>query len=132
MLERWADEEAAAHVGSRTVVARAVGRAALASVGASRPAALAATGGAVPQRVQALLAPPPARRALPFVAGAFLLTLCCASLANAASDSESLVESAERAQCAADAKASGAGHPMRRPDACCDHRGAGEHGSHRR
>ncbi|MFD0515724.1 M56 family metallopeptidase [Streptomyces aureus] len=28
VLERWADEEAAAHVGSRTVVARAVGRAA--------------------------------------------------------------------------------------------------------
>ncbi|MDX3746490.1 M56 family metallopeptidase [Streptomyces sp. AK08-02] len=132
VLERWADEEAAANVGSRTVVARAVGRAALASVGASRPAALAATGGAVPQRVQALLAPPPARRALPFVAGALLLTLCCASLANAASDSENLVDSAERAQCAADAKASGAGHLMRRPDACCDHGGVGEHGRHRR
>ncbi|MFD4526948.1 M56 family metallopeptidase [Streptomyces sp. NPDC058470] len=122
VLERWADEEAAAHVGSRTVVARAVGRAALASVGAGRPAALAATGGEVPQRVRALLAPPPARRALPFVAGALLLTLCCASLANAASDSESLVDSAERAQCAANAGASGAGHPALRPDACCDHR----------
>jgi len=135
VLERWADEEAAASIGSRTVVARAVGRAALASAGASRPAALAATGGAVPQRVQALLAPPPPRRTLPFVAGALLLTLCCGSLANAASDSESLVDGAERAQCAADAGAPGAswaGRAPQLPDACCDHREAGEHGSHRR
>jgi Zn-dependent protease with chaperone function len=134
VLERWADEEAAAHIGSRTVVARAVGRAALASVGTSRPAALAATGGAVPQRVRALLAPPPPRRTLLFVAGALLLTLCCASLANAASDSESLVDSAERAQCAADARTPGAawaGHPQRRPDTCCHHGGADEHGRHR-
>lgn len=65
VLERWADEEAAAHIGSRKVVARAVGRAALASADASRTVALAATGGAVPQRVQALLAPPPARRSCP-------------------------------------------------------------------
>ena len=74
VLERWADEEAATHIGNRTVVAHAVGRAALASAGASRPAALAAS-----------------------VAGALLLTLCCAVLANAASDSESLAESAARA-----------------------------------
>ncbi|MEU6261007.1 M56 family metallopeptidase [Streptomyces sp. NPDC047043] len=134
VLERWADEEAAAHVGSRKVVAHAVGRAALASAGAPRPAALAATGGAVPQRVQALLAPPPPRRTLPFAAGALLLTLCCASLANAASDSESLVDSAERAQCAADAGPAGAasaGHVPHGPDPCCDHRGADAHGSHR-
>ncbi|WP_242436150.1 M56 family metallopeptidase [Streptomyces sp. Root369] len=131
-LERWADEEAAAHVGSRTVVARAVGRAALASAGMPRLDSLAATGGAVPQRVQALLAPPTPRHTLPFAAGALLLALCCASLANAASDSESLVESAERAQCAADAGASGAGHPMRRPDACCHHRGGGGDGWRRR
>jgi Zn-dependent protease with chaperone function len=39
VLERWADEEAAVRVGSRTVVARAVGRAALAAADASRPAA---------------------------------------------------------------------------------------------
>ncbi|MEU6140154.1 M48 family metalloprotease [Streptomyces sp. NPDC047081] len=136
VLERWADEEAAARVGSRTVVARAVGRAALASAGASRPAALAATGGAVPQRVQALLAPPPPRRTLPFVAGALLLTLCCASLANAVSDSENLVDSAERAQCAADAGTTGAappmGHAPHGPDPCCEHRGADGHGGHRR
>ncbi|MDX3113138.1 MULTISPECIES: M56 family metallopeptidase [Streptomyces] len=135
VLERWADEEAAARVGSRRVVARAVGRAALASVGASRPAALAATGGAVPQRVQALLVPPPPRRTLPFVAGTLLLTLCCASLANAASDSESLVETAERAQCAADegaTDAAGAGRPSQRPDVCCHHGEADEHAKPRR
>jgi hypothetical protein len=134
VLERWADEEAATRVGSRTVVARAVGRAALAA-GASRSAALAATGGAMPQRVQALLAPPPRRRTLTFVAGALLLAPCCASLANAASDSESLVDSAKRAQCAADAGATGgawAGHALHGPDACCDHRGPDTPGSHRR
>ncbi|MFI9569705.1 M56 family metallopeptidase [Streptomyces rishiriensis] len=135
ILERWADEEAAARVGSRRVVARAVGRAALASAGASRPAALAATGGAVPQRVQALLAPPPPRRTLPFVVGTLLLTLCSASLVKAASDSESLVESAERAQCAADAGAMGAagvGRPSQRTDVCCHHGGADEHSRRRR
>ncbi|TWV55633.1 M56 family metallopeptidase [Streptomyces misionensis] len=100
VLERWADEDAAAHVGSRTVVARAVGRAALASAAAHRRPQLAATGGAVPQRVRALLAPPPAPRALPLVAGAVLLALCCASLAEAASDSERMVVSARIAQCA--------------------------------
>ncbi|MEU2930762.1 M56 family metallopeptidase [Streptomyces sp. NPDC007251] len=100
VLERWADEEAAAQVGDRAVVARAVGRAALASAGASRPALLPATGGEVPQRVRALLAPPPTRRSLPFLAGAVLLTVCCASLANAASDSDHMVDGAKRAQCA--------------------------------
>ncbi|MFF9179790.1 M56 family metallopeptidase [Streptomyces misionensis] len=100
VLERWADEDAATHVGSRMVVARAVGRAALASAAAHRRHQLAATGGAVPQRVRALLAPPPAPRALPFVAGAVLLALCCASLAEAASDSERMVVTARSAQCA--------------------------------
>ncbi|MFJ2393990.1 M56 family metallopeptidase [Streptomyces sp. NPDC087843] len=101
VLERWADEEAAARVGDRTVVARAVGRAALASARASRPSVLAATGGVVPQRVRALLAPPPTRRTLPFVAGALLLVLCFVSLADAASDSDEMVDSAKRVQCAA-------------------------------
>jgi Zn-dependent protease with chaperone function len=96
-LERWADEEAAERVGDRTIVAHAVGRAALASAGASRPAALAATGGEVPQRVRALLAPPPVRRSLPLAVGGLLLAVCCASLANAASDSDRMVDSAQRA-----------------------------------
>ncbi|MFD8015043.1 M48 family metalloprotease [Streptomyces sp. NPDC058955] len=65
--ERWADEEAAVRVGSRRVVARAIGRAALASGGAG-PATLPAfaVAGPVPRRVAALLAPPPpAPRAWP-------------------------------------------------------------------
>ncbi|WP_316777990.1 M56 family metallopeptidase [Streptomyces sasae] len=101
VLERWADEEAAERVGDRTVVAHAVGRAALASAGAPRSAALAVTGGAVPQRVRALLAPPPARRSLPLLAGGLLLVVCCASLANAASDSDRMLDSAQWALCTA-------------------------------
>ncbi|MGW1558119.1 M56 family metallopeptidase [Streptomyces sp. NPDC002144] len=102
MLERWADEEAAAHVGDRRTVARSVGRAALASAAhPPRTSRLAVNGGAVPQRVRALLAPPPPRRSLPFVGGALLLLVCCTSLANAASDSEEMIESAQRAACRA-------------------------------
>ncbi|MET7696413.1 M56 family metallopeptidase [Streptomyces sp. NPDC005485] len=118
VLERWADEEAAKSVGDRTVVAHAVGRAALASAGASPPAALAATGGAVPQRVLALLAPPPPSRSLPLVAGGLLLTVCCASLANAASDSDQMVDSAQCAAYTATASAPSAGDHRYRPDSC--------------
>ncbi|AKJ11585.1 peptidase M48 Ste24p [Streptomyces incarnatus] len=132
VLERWADEEAAAKVGDRSVVARAVGHAALASAGAPSPA-LAVTGGEVPQRVRALLAPPPARRSLPFLAGALLLlTVCCASLANAASDSDRMVDSAKRAQCVAlmvTASTSPTTGHRHTPGVCCPHH-HGEHGEH--
>lgn len=117
VLERWADEEAAERVGDRTVVAHAVGRAALASAGASRPAALAATGGVVPQRVRALLAPPPARRSLPLLAGGLLLAVCCASLANAASDSDRMLDSAQWALCRAHADTTAAAPTDRDDDA---------------
>jgi Zn-dependent protease with chaperone function len=123
VLERWADEEAAVRVGDRTVVAHAVGRAALAtSANRSRPA-LAATGGAVPQRVRALLAPPPPRRALPFVAGAALLVVCCASLADAATDSEQMIETAQRTACATAqaAAVSTPGAPVSPHGVCCEH-----------
>ena len=61
--ERWADELAARSVGSRSVVATAVGKAALATKDAARrdPVVLAAAGGEVPRRVAALLVAPPAR-----------------------------------------------------------------------
>jgi hypothetical protein len=133
ILERWADEEAAAQVGDRRIVARSVGRAALASAAhPPRAGILAAAGGAVPQRVRALLAPPPPRRALPFVGGALLLALCCTSLANAASDSEDMIESAKRAACTTDLKAAAASHgPPRqlahRRDLCCVHDRRGPH-----
>ncbi|KUN09317.1 peptidase M48 Ste24p [Streptomyces yokosukanensis] len=120
VLERWADEEAAEHVGDRKVVAHAVGRAALAAARAPRPLALAVTGGAVPQRVRALLDPPPARRSLPFVAGGLLMAVCCASLANAASDSDHMVDSAQWAQCAVHAGTAGAPSKHRHtPGSCC-------------
>jgi hypothetical protein len=62
--ERWADEVAAGHVGDRSVVARAVGKAALAARGHhTKPRiALAATAGPVPRRVAALLTAPPVSR----------------------------------------------------------------------
>nr|WP_086725389.1 M56 family metallopeptidase [Streptomyces carpinensis] len=134
VLERWADEEAAERVGDRTVVAHAVGRAALASAGASRPTALAVTGGAVPQRVRALLAPPPARRRLPFVTGGLLLAVCCASLANAASDSDHMMDSAHRVLCAAHvstASAPRAADDQREPDFCCGGHDRLQRGRHR-
>lgn len=122
LLERWADEEAAERVGDRKVVAHAVGRAALASAGAPRPLAMAVTGGVVPQRVLALLAPPPARRNLPFVAGGLLLALCCASLANAVSDSDHMVDSAHWGRCAVHAGTAVALSKHRHmPDGCAGH-----------
>ncbi|NKI41914.1 M56 family metallopeptidase [Streptomyces physcomitrii] len=64
-LERWADETAAAVVGSRRATAAALARAALAGSGhgGSRGGAyplLSATSGPLPQRVEALLGPEPA------------------------------------------------------------------------
>lgn len=60
--ERWADEEAARVTGERTVLARAIGKAALVSRGTPAPtlAGFAAQGaGPVPRRVAALLGPAP-------------------------------------------------------------------------
>lgn len=65
--ERWADEEAAGAVGSRRVVARAIGRAALVSRGGAATTGPAhfAVSGPVPRRVAALLGPAPATRRWP-------------------------------------------------------------------
>ncbi|MER7187993.1 M56 family peptidase, partial [Streptomyces hyaluromycini] len=94
-------------------------------------ASLAATGGAVPQRVRALLAPPPPRRALPLVAGAALLAVSCASLAEAASDSEHMIEGAQFAACVTALKDTGAPIPPPGHGPCChppgDHDGPGRH-----
>ncbi len=64
--ERWADEEAARAVGSRKAVARAIGKAALASrnTPTATVAALAAPG-PLPRRVTALLGPAPAAHTWP-------------------------------------------------------------------
>ncbi len=107
-VERWADEHAAAVVGDRALVARALARAALAKQGepeqggrrqdaAGRGPRLAATGGPVPRRIRALLAAPPAPRRLPLVAGGLVLALCCVSLADAVQDDRQLFVGARRA-----------------------------------
>lgn len=63
--ERWADEDAAAVIGSRRTVARAIGKAALLSRGAPIPALAGfaapafAAPGPIPRRVAALLGPAP-------------------------------------------------------------------------
>lgn len=62
--EQWADEDAATAVGDRTLVARAVAAAALATRHRRATPVPAATGGQAPRRVRALLAPPPRRRPL--------------------------------------------------------------------
>ncbi|GAA2508098.1 M56 family metallopeptidase [Streptomyces gobitricini] len=66
--ERWADEEAARVVGSRRVVAGAIGKAALVSRGTPVPTLAGfAAPGPVPRRVAALLGPAPAARCWPSV-----------------------------------------------------------------
>ncbi|WP_051839930.1 M56 family metallopeptidase [Streptomyces sp. NRRL F-5126] len=92
-LERWADEEAAVAVGDRPLVARAVARAALAA--GRRPRhGLAVTGGPVPQRVQALLAPPPPSRRYLVVAHVALMAVCGISLILSAQDMDHLFDMA--------------------------------------
>jgi Zn-dependent protease with chaperone function len=92
-LERWADEDAAADIDDRPLVARAVARAALA-VGGRPVRGLAATGGPVPQRVRALLAPPPAFRRRFVVVPAALMVACCASIVLSAQDMDHYVDMA--------------------------------------
>jgi beta-lactamase regulating signal transducer with metallopeptidase domain len=76
-IERWADEDAATVIGDRQLVARTIARSALlrhdAHTAADNTLLPAATGADVPQRVLALLAPPPRRRPLAFAALAVLL-----------------------------------------------------------
>lgn len=83
-VERWADEDAAAVTGDRSLVARAVARASLASsrpLSAARRSALAMAGSTAAARTNALLRPAPRRRpalvcaavALVLVSGAAVL-----------------------------------------------------------
>jgi hypothetical protein len=96
-LERWADEAAARHVGDRTVVAKAVAKAALAGR-TTAGFALAATGGPVPRRVTALLAAPTRRIPAALLSAALLLgtTAWSAQTAlDAATDLHSGIEAAQ-------------------------------------
>lgn len=76
-IERWADEDAAAEIGDRTVVATAVAQAALVR---RRRMAISLSGGHVPRRVRALLSPAPRRRPI-FVALLLILLVFTAGAA---------------------------------------------------
>ena len=74
-VERWADEDATRAVADRHLVARTLARVALLKHDSPQATALtpAATGGDVPDRVRALLDPPPRRRPFALLALAALL-----------------------------------------------------------
>ena len=98
-LERWADESAAERVADRRLVARAVGRAALAGAGAG---ALRMAAGPVPRRVAAMLEgrAAPRRRRASLLAAAVLagaLGLSLGTALDAASDLHEQVEAAQSA-----------------------------------
>jgi Zn-dependent protease with chaperone function len=116
-VERWADERAAAQAGDRTLAARAVARAALATSAAppDRDAAMTALGlitqegerrgdlhrgdlhraGQVPRRVAALLAPPPRLRLLLLAAAVVLVVISGAAALDAARNFHQLIELAQ-------------------------------------
>lgn len=99
-LERWADETAAAHVGDRGLVARAVAKAALAGRAPHDGFALAATGGPVPRRVSALLAAPTATGPLAILGSALVLGLAVLSAQTALDGAADLHDGIENAQVA--------------------------------
>jgi hypothetical protein len=101
-VERWADETAAAHLGDRQLVARAIGRAALAGRTRRDEPALGMSAGPVPRRVAALLGPGPAstgrelhRPVLAAVLLASVLALSSATALNAAADLHQQVEAGQ-------------------------------------
>jgi Zn-dependent protease with chaperone function len=102
LLERWADETAAEQVGDRRLAARALARAALATL--NRPApirnigvALSYTTRGVPARVQALLTDPPSIRWPLILVIAALTTVAAAGAIDAGRDLENLFEHAMHA-----------------------------------
>lgn len=95
MTERWADEDAA-RVAGRREVATAIGRVALLRSARSRPSVAGATGGSVPDRVRALLAPPPRVRAGHLAAALALVMAVAVTVLAVQQSGESLFESATR------------------------------------
>lgn len=96
-VERWADEEAAAEVGDRRLVASTLEAAAV-FLGPRPSLALAAAANTVPARVAALLAPPPQRRSVPMALVMLLLLVGVASVLIAGKEVEHVFEFAIRAQ----------------------------------
>ena len=82
-VERWADEDAAAEVGDRRLVAATIARAALARTEHRRRLGLAVGLVGVPARVDALLLPPPASTPAPLDAVLALPPLAVAVLGGA-------------------------------------------------
>jgi hypothetical protein len=80
LVERWADEDAAAEVGDRVLTAQAVARAALATVGAGPAATLGINGGPAVQRVRALAEPAPRLQWRRLVAPTLLGACCLAAV----------------------------------------------------
>lgn len=95
--ERWADEDAATAVGDRRLAARTLARVALLTRNRDLADrfALAATGGDVPDRVRALLAPPPPARPASIAALAALLVVMSAATVMVQHRGEQLFEHAE-------------------------------------
>ncbi|MFF7355909.1 MULTISPECIES: M56 family metallopeptidase [Streptomyces] len=85
LVERWADEQAAAAVGDRRTTARALARAAL-TAGGARPCALHFTDRAVTRRIAALQTSPPPRLWPLALAVLLLGTLAALLAADATSD----------------------------------------------
>jgi len=94
-VERWADEDAAAQVADRRLVAHTVARIALLQTEfVTAPASVAAAGGDIPGRVCALLAPAPRRRPLALTALLTLLLAVTIPTAGVQHSGESLFERA--------------------------------------
>ncbi|MEV0154019.1 M56 family metallopeptidase [Micromonospora sp. NPDC050686] len=96
-IERWADEDAAARLGDRRLVARALARAALARRRYAAGPLPAATGGDVPDRVRALLDPPVTRRGPALAVLAVVLTVLALGGATVQHQGEHLFEQARTA-----------------------------------
>lgn len=97
-VERWADEDAAVRVADRKLVARTIARTALlqhdrAQVGPHL--AQAATGGDVPQRVRALLEPPPRRRPLALIGLCAVVAVTAATTLGVERTSDHLFDQAD-------------------------------------
>jgi Zn-dependent protease with chaperone function len=97
-VERWADEDAATAIGDRRLTARSLARIALLTRNPDLAGtlALAATGGDVPGRVRALLAPPPPPRPVSVAALAALLLVLSAATVMVQHRGEQLFEHAGR------------------------------------
>ncbi|HEY4023457.1 MAG TPA: M56 family metallopeptidase [Pseudonocardiaceae bacterium] len=97
-VERWADEDAAVRVADRKLVARTIARTALLQHDRSPGGphlAQAATGGDVPQRVRALLEPPPRHRPLLLVALCAVVAVTAATTLSVERTSDHLFDQAD-------------------------------------